>query len=186
MSADPVRSEFEPVQYLAAVADLERHCGCRVCIRSKPGSLRCADGYPRSDADAFGTSPSIPFAAERGAFVAAGDLTETPLRCGNTPCDRPGLEMWVPDAAADAPRYVSSMGSQALRILTEAMSLSLEERAELATELLASLDGEPDGGAQGEWVAEITRRAERARAGQTVGIDSDAVHAKVRSILERE
>jgi hypothetical protein len=39
-------------------------------------------------------------------------------------------------------------------------------------------------GAEQEWVEEITRRAERARAGQTAGIDTDAVHAEARRILE--
>jgi putative addiction module component (TIGR02574 family) len=78
------------------------------------------------------------------------------------------------------------MGGQARKVLTEAMSLSLDERAELAAELLASLDGEPDPDAEKAWAAEITRRAERARAGETVGVDSEMVHANARRIVERK
>ena len=76
------------------------------------------------------------------------------------------------------------MGSEARKILEGAMALSEEERAALAVELLASLDGETDPGAEQAWVEEITRRAERARTGQTAGIDADAVHAEARRIIE--
>jgi putative addiction module component (TIGR02574 family) len=76
------------------------------------------------------------------------------------------------------------MGSEARRILESAMALSEEERAALAVELLATLDGEADPGAEQAWVEEITRRAERARAGQTAGIDAEAVHAEARRIIE--
>ena len=64
------------------------------------------------------------------------------------------------------------------------MSLSADERAQLAVELLSSLDGEPDADAEKSWAAKITLRAERARAGETVGIDSETVHADARRIIE--
>ena len=76
------------------------------------------------------------------------------------------------------------MGAEARRILESAMALSEEERAALAVELLATLDGEADPGAEQAWVEEITRRAERARTGKTAGIDADAVHAEARRIIE--
>lgn len=76
------------------------------------------------------------------------------------------------------------MGNEARRLLESAMALSDEERAALAIELLATLDDEADPGAEKAWVEEITRRAERARAGQTAGIDTDAVHAEARRILQ--
>jgi putative addiction module component (TIGR02574 family) len=79
---------------------------------------------------------------------------------------------------------LASMGGQARKILSDALSLSLDERAELAAELLVSLDGEPDADAEQLWAAEITRRAERARAGETAGVDSDTVHAKARLISD--
>ena len=64
------------------------------------------------------------------------------------------------------------------------MALSEEERAALAVELLATLDGEAESGAEQAWVEEITRRAERARAGETAGIDAGAVHLEARRIIE--
>jgi hypothetical protein len=64
------------------------------------------------------------------------------------------------------------------------MVLSEEERAALAVELLATLDGESDAGAEQAWVEEITRRAEHARKGQTAGIDAEAVHREARRIIE--
>jgi putative addiction module component (TIGR02574 family) len=76
------------------------------------------------------------------------------------------------------------MGSEARRILESALALSEEERAALAVELLATLDGEADPGVEQAWVEEITRRAERAHAGQTAGINADAVHAEARRIIE--
>ena len=64
------------------------------------------------------------------------------------------------------------------------MALPEEERAALAVELLATLDGQADPDAEQAWVEEITRRAERARAGETVGVDADAVHAEARRIIQ--
>jgi hypothetical protein len=76
------------------------------------------------------------------------------------------------------------MGSEARRILESALALSEEQRAALAVEFLATLDGEPDPGAEQPWVEEVTRRAERARAGQTAAINADAVHAEARRTIE--
>lgn len=55
------------------------------------------------------------------------------------------------------------------RVLDEALQLDLSDRAELAAELLASLDGGPDQDAEAAWAAEIERRAERARSGADAG-----------------
>ena len=79
---------------------------------------------------------------------------------------------------------LSVMGARVRGILADALSLPAEERAGLAVELLASLDGEPDPDAEQAWVQEITARAESARAGQTVGLESEAIHAEARRILE--
>jgi putative addiction module component (TIGR02574 family) len=69
------------------------------------------------------------------------------------------------------------MSSEARKILEEAMALSPDEHATLARELLASLDGEHDPGVDAAWVAEITRRAERFRSGESKGIPWDEVKA---------
>jgi putative addiction module component (TIGR02574 family) len=76
------------------------------------------------------------------------------------------------------------MDDRTRRVLASAMSLSPDERVQLAAELLSSLDGEPDADAEKSWAAEITLRAERARAGETVGIDSETVHANAHRIIE--
>lgn len=75
------------------------------------------------------------------------------------------------------------MGAAARKVLSDAMSLTSDERAALVAELLASLDGEPDADAEQAWAGEITRRAERARAGDVAGVDAETVHAKARRLV---
>lgn len=58
------------------------------------------------------------------------------------------------------------MSKAGQKVLDEALQLELSERAELAAELLASLDGEPDEDVEAAWAAEIERRAARARSGE--------------------
>lgn len=50
-------------------------------------------------------------------------------------------------------------------LLEEALKLDVAERADLAAELLASLDGEPDEQVEAAWAAEIQRRMDRIEAG---------------------
>jgi putative addiction module component (TIGR02574 family) len=64
---------------------------------------------------------------------------------------------------------LKEMSKTAKKVLDEALRLELSERAELAAELLASLDGEPDGDVEAAWAAEIERRAARAKSGKDVG-----------------
>lgn len=61
------------------------------------------------------------------------------------------------------------MGEGAKKLLSQALRLSLDERAQLAAELIASIDGEPDEDAEAAWAKEIARRATRARAGKSKG-----------------
>ncbi len=49
--------------------------------------------------------------------------------------------------------------------LADALKLGVEERAELAAELLASLDGPADPDAEAAWEAEIARRVAAIEAG---------------------
>jgi putative addiction module component (TIGR02574 family) len=72
------------------------------------------------------------------------------------------------------------MGSEARKILEGAMALPPDERAALAHELLASLDAEQDPAVDEAWAAEITRRAERFRAGESKGIPWEDVKARLR------
>jgi hypothetical protein len=59
------------------------------------------------------------------------------------------------------------MATDAARILAEALELTPEERALIASELLASLDPDVAGGQDrdADWIAEIERRARAAIAG---------------------
>lgn len=52
-----------------------------------------------------------------------------------------------------------------------ALALPFEERAELAAQLLASLDGEPDEDVEAAWAVEIGRRVEKIRAEGSTGRD---------------
>jgi len=51
------------------------------------------------------------------------------------------------------------MSERARKVLQDAMELPLSERAELAADLLASLDGEPEADVEAAWAAEVERRA---------------------------
>ncbi len=65
------------------------------------------------------------------------------------------------------------MSARLDELLKEALRLTVEERARLAAELLASVDGEPDADADAAWATEIERRARRALAGESKGADWD-------------
>ena len=71
------------------------------------------------------------------------------------------------------------------KLLEDALKLDLPERAELAAELLASLDGAPDEDAEQAWAAEIEQRLARARSGEDSGRPWSQVHQEVRERLLR-
>ena len=56
------------------------------------------------------------------------------------------------------------MTDRARKLLTDAMELPLPERAELAADLLASLDGAPEADVEAAWASEVERRAREAIA----------------------
>ena len=60
------------------------------------------------------------------------------------------------------------------------LALPLDERAELAAELLASLDGEPDEDVDAAWAAEIERRIRKVRADGTAGRDWSEIVGELR------
>ena len=77
------------------------------------------------------------------------------------------------------------MSERAQRLLEDALHLSTAERAALASELIASVDGEPDVDADAAWAAEIERRARRALAGESQGTDWSIVRARIEAGLRR-
>jgi hypothetical protein len=86
------------------------------------------------------------------------------------------------------------MGDRAREVLEAALALPKDERADLAEQLLTSIKdevadadmfsaAEPDPEIEKAWATEITRRAECARRGETVGIPGSVVEAEARRIL---
>jgi putative addiction module component (TIGR02574 family) len=64
-------------------------------------------------------------------------------------------------------------------LLDEVLRLPVTDRARLAAELLASVDGEPDEDVEAAWAAEIERRVTRALKGESQGSDWSAVRARI-------
>jgi hypothetical protein len=82
-----------------------------------------------------------------------------------------------------------SVSNQARDILKEALRLPIDDRADVAAELLRSLDEAESTLASEEvqrrWTDEIARRASRALRGKSVGRDADEVLASIESKLRR-
>jgi len=64
-----------------------------------------------------------------------------------------------------------------------ALSLPLGDRAELARDLMASLDGPSDADSKAEWDKEICRRINKLRAGEATLLDPDEVLSRIRKRL---
>jgi putative addiction module component (TIGR02574 family) len=73
------------------------------------------------------------------------------------------------------------MASVALdQLRSKALELSESERAELAHDLVASLDGKPDAGALDQWDAEILRRLQQIDEGTVDAIDRAELKRRMR------
>lgn len=70
-------------------------------------------------------------------------------------------------------------------LLAAALALPIDERADLARELIASLDGPADVDADRAWGDEIERRIADWRAGRTKGVPWSEAEARVLKRLER-
>ncbi len=78
------------------------------------------------------------------------------------------------------------MTSRAQELLREALSLPIDERADVAAELLASLDdvGSDDvAKVEAAWAAEIERRARRVMTGESAGIPWEDVRRRAEAEL---
>ena len=81
------------------------------------------------------------------------------------------------------------MSPKAQELLREAMALPVKERADLAAELLASLDdaaAEDPAEVEAAWAAEIERRARRVMTGETAGIPWEDVRRRAEAELRRK
>lgn len=81
------------------------------------------------------------------------------------------------------------MTERTQELLRDVLALPAEERADVATELLASLDeptrDDPAGG-QAAWAAEIEKRARRVLAGDSAGEEWGKVRDRIaRRLAER-
>ena len=80
------------------------------------------------------------------------------------------------------------MSSRAQAVLREALALPIAERADVAAELLASLDdAETENRAEVEaaWAAEIERRARRVMAGESAGVPWEDVRRRAEAELPK-
>jgi len=80
------------------------------------------------------------------------------------------------------------MTSRAQDVLREALALPLDERADVAAELLASLDdaaAERPADVEAAWAAEIERRARRALADEPGGVAWDDVRRRAEAELRQ-
>lgn len=80
------------------------------------------------------------------------------------------------------------MSSRAQEVLREALSLPVAERADVAAELLASLDdAETENPAEVDaaWAAEIERRARRVLAGESAGVLWEDVRRRAEAELRK-
>jgi putative addiction module component (TIGR02574 family) len=75
------------------------------------------------------------------------------------------------------------MTQQASELLQKALSLSEEERAELAGSLIESLDRTADEAAEAAWNHEIARRTADLDSGKVKTVPWEAVRAKISSKL---
>jgi putative addiction module component (TIGR02574 family) len=79
------------------------------------------------------------------------------------------------------------MTDRAQALLREALALPVEERADVAAELLASLDGADSDVADVEaaWAAEIEKRARRVLTGDSLGIPWEDVRRRAEADLRK-
>ena len=71
------------------------------------------------------------------------------------------------------------------KVRSEALTLSESERAELAHDLVASLDGAPDADAEASWEAEILRRLSEIDSGTASLIDREEFRRRMRTRMSR-
>ncbi|MEX0879649.1 MAG: addiction module protein [Thermoanaerobaculia bacterium] len=71
-------------------------------------------------------------------------------------------------------------------LLESALELPTGDRARIATELIASLDGQAEAGVEAAWIAEVDRRIVQVERGEAQRLDRDIVSAEIRESLRRK
>jgi putative addiction module component (TIGR02574 family) len=80
------------------------------------------------------------------------------------------------------------MSPRSQELLREALALPLDERADVAAQLLASLDDaavDDPSEVEAAWAAEIERRARRVMAGESAGVPWQDVRRRAEEELRR-
>ena len=80
------------------------------------------------------------------------------------------------------------MSARSQELLQEALTLSVKERADVAAQLLASLDDaavDEPAEVEAAWAEEIERRARRVLSGESAGIPWEAVRRRGEAELRR-
>jgi putative addiction module component (TIGR02574 family) len=77
------------------------------------------------------------------------------------------------------------MSERGRKLLHDAMDLPVSERAELAADLLASLDGESEADVEAAWASEIERRAREALANSDDDVAWETVRAELHAARAR-
>lgn len=75
------------------------------------------------------------------------------------------------------------MSDPARQLESKALKLPAKDRARLAKRLIASLDPEPEEGAEEAWAREIERRVEELRTGKVRARPAEDVLRQIRSKL---
>jgi putative addiction module component (TIGR02574 family) len=77
------------------------------------------------------------------------------------------------------------MSDRARKLLEDALALPVPDRADLAAELLASLEAEDEGDVEAAWAAEIEQRARRAHADPEGGLPWESVRDELQATVRR-
>jgi putative addiction module component (TIGR02574 family) len=78
------------------------------------------------------------------------------------------------------------MSDAARKLLDEALALPEQERLELASEIIASVDGRGDADWDEAWLAELDRRTEAARGRGQTGADWSDARTRILQRLGRK
>lgn len=73
----------------------------------------------------------------------------------------------------------------AKELLDAALALPLDERAKLAREIIASLDGEPDADAEEAWASEVERRIREIKSGEVKTVPRSVASERIADRLRR-
>jgi putative addiction module component (TIGR02574 family) len=81
--------------------------------------------------------------------------------------------------------YTERMSEAARKLLEDVLALPEDERLELASEIIASVDGPRDAGWEAAWLGELDRRVDAAKNRGESGADWTDVRSRILKRLGR-